>query len=138
MSTYGDEAAGTKIVSTKLVSAKTANAGMRKPSKPVTHRAQVWQRAKTEQRASRAMGLEAGWTIFSYLAAGMVAYGAIGWGIGKAVHIAVLFPVGMVAGLAISVGFVIYRYGRQGSIEPSATGKTSADEGQWKGMTGER
>jgi hypothetical protein len=45
----------------------------------------------------------------------MVAYGAIGWGIGKAVHVGLLFPIGMMVGLAISVGFVIYRYGRQGS-----------------------
>ncbi|HEX6527236.1 MAG TPA: hypothetical protein VF070_45590 [Streptosporangiaceae bacterium] len=125
MSTYGDEAAGTRIVSTKLVSTRIADTRMRKTSKPVTHRAQAWQRAKTEQRASRAMGLEAGWTIFSYLAAGMVAYGAIGWGIGKAVHIALLFPLGMVIGLALSVGFVIYRYGKQGSVEYTAASKTS-------------
>lgn len=56
-----------------------------------------------------------GWTVFSYLIAGIVAYGAIGWGIGKATHIGLLFPLGMVLGIAISIGYVIYRYGRQGS-----------------------
>jgi hypothetical protein len=68
-------------------------------------------------RENRVRGLDTGWTVFSYLMAGMVAYGAIGWGIGKAVHVGLLFPIGMMVGLAISVGFVIYRYGRQGSAE---------------------
>lgn len=71
----------------------------------------------TQEQDSRVEGLDTGWTVFSYLIAGMVAYGGIGWLIGKAVHIGLLFPVGMIVGLAISVGFVIYRYGRQGSAE---------------------
>jgi ATP synthase protein I len=71
----------------------------------------------TQEQDSRVEGLDIGWTVFSYLIAGMVAYGGIGWLIGKAVHIGLLFPVGMIVGLAISVGFVIYRYGRQGSAE---------------------
>lgn len=53
-----------------------------------------------------------GWTVLSYLLAGIAAYGAIGWLVGRAVHVALLFPVGMLVGLGISVGFVIYRYGR--------------------------
>jgi ATP synthase protein I len=68
-------------------------------------------------RENRARGLEVGWTVFSYLLAGMVSYGAIGWLIGKAVHAAILFPLGMIVGLAISVGFVIYRYGRQAAVD---------------------
>ena len=71
----------------------------------------------TQEQDSRVQGLDTGWTVFSYLIAGMAAYGAIGWLIGKGVHIALLFPVGMIVGLAISVGFVIYRYGRQESVE---------------------
>jgi len=64
----------------------------------------------------RAQGLDIGWTVFSYLIAGMLAYGAIGWLIGRAVHVALLFPVGMLVGLAISIGFIIYRYGKQGAV----------------------
>ena len=67
--------------------------------------------------ASRALGLSTGWTAFSYLIAGMLAYGGIGWLVGRAVHVALLFPIGMVVGLGIAVGWVIYRYGRQGQIE---------------------
>jgi ATP synthase protein I len=62
-------------------------------------------------------GLGVGWTVFSYLIAGMIAYGGIGWLVGRAVHVALLFPVGMLVGLGISLGYVIYRYGRQGAAE---------------------
>jgi hypothetical protein len=55
--------------------------------------------------------------VFSYLIAGMVAYGGIGWLVGRAVHVAALFPVGMLVGLGISLGYIIYRYGRQGAAE---------------------
>jgi ATP synthase protein I len=53
-----------------------------------------------------------GYTIFSYLIAGMLAYGGIGWLVGHFTHISLLFPIGMLIGLAISVGWIIYRYGR--------------------------
>ena len=76
-----------------------------------------WDTKETDAAAEgRAHGLEAGWTIFSYLIGGMVAYGAIGWLIGRAVHIWMLFPIGMLAGLAISLGYIIYRYGRQDAL----------------------
>ncbi len=42
----------------------------------------------------------------------MLAYGGIGWLVGWAVHSAVIFPVGMLLGLGISIGLVIHRYGR--------------------------
>ena len=71
----------------------------------------------------RAHGLEVGWTVFSYLISGMAAYGVIGWLIGRAVHVALLFPLGMLVGLAISIGFIIYRYGKQGAVvRPSPRG----------------
>jgi F0F1-type ATP synthase assembly protein I len=59
-------------------------------------------------------GLGTGWEVVSYLISGMLAYGGIGWLIGRAVHIELLFPVGMAVGLAIALGWVIYRYGRAG------------------------
>ncbi|MGH3269866.1 MAG: hypothetical protein ACRDN1_12545 [Trebonia sp.] len=72
--------------------------------------------------ASRAIGLSTGWNVFSYLIAGMIAYGGIGWLIGRAVHISVLFPIGMIVGLAISVGYVIYRYGRAEQVSKTERG----------------
>jgi len=55
----------------------------------------------------RAQGLETGWTVFSYLLAGMAAYGGIGWLIGRAVHVPMLFPVGMLVGLACLGGVLV-------------------------------
>ena len=78
---------------------------------------------RTAAAQGRVEGLNVGWTVFSYLLAGMAAYGAIGWLIGRAVHVPVLFPVGMLVGLAISIGFIIYRYGVQAA---TAQPKTSA------------
>jgi ATP synthase protein I len=78
-------------------------------------------RAREQAAAQgRAQGLETGWTVFSYLLAGMAAYGIIGWLVGRAVHVALLFPVGMLVGLGISIGYIIYRFGRQGMGQQAA------------------
>jgi len=74
-------------------------------------------RAAGPSDESGVQGLGVGWTVFSYLIAGMVAYGGIGWLVGRAVHAAWLFPVGMLVGLGISLAYIIYRYGRQGAAE---------------------
>jgi len=66
-----------------------------------------------DEAVNRALGLSTGWAVFSYLISGMLAYGGIGWVIGHFTHIALLFPIGMMVGLAIAVGWIIYRYGRQ-------------------------
>lgn len=70
------------------------------------------QRDKDLARDGRELGMGTGWTVFSYLIGGMIAYGGIGWLIGRAVHVELLFPIGMLVGLAISLGWIIYRYGR--------------------------
>ena len=77
---------------------------------------------RTARRPERVSALRAGqdddltrgsgYTVFSYLIAGMLAYGGIGWLIGHFTNIALLFPAGMLVGLAISVGWIIYWYGR--------------------------
>jgi hypothetical protein len=51
-------------------------------------------------------------TITSYLISGLLAYGLIGWLIGRAVHLEILTAVGMLIGLGISMALIIYRYGR--------------------------
>jgi ATP synthase protein I len=60
-------------------------------------------------------GLGDGWEIVSYLISGILVYGLIGWLIGRAVHMQLLFPVGMAVGLAIALGWVVYRHGRLGA-----------------------
>jgi F0F1-type ATP synthase assembly protein I len=81
------------------------------------------QRAEFERAATgdgdgnafdRAMPKGMGYEVLSYLVAGPLAYGGLGWLIGHYTHISVLFPIGMLVGLAISTGWVIYRYGVKG------------------------
>jgi F0F1-type ATP synthase assembly protein I len=54
-----------------------------------------------------------GWSIISYLIAGMAVYGGLGWLIGRWTgYSAVLFPVGLLVGLGLALTLVIFRYGR--------------------------
>jgi ATP synthase protein I len=54
-----------------------------------------------------------GWSVFSYLIAGMVAYGLLGWLVAWLTHIPVLLPVGALVGLVFAIGGVVWKYGRQ-------------------------
>jgi ATP synthase protein I len=54
-----------------------------------------------------------GWSIFSYLIAGMVAYGLLGWLVAWLTHVPVLLAVGALAGLVFATGGVVWKYGRQ-------------------------
>lgn len=63
--------------------------------------------------AKSGMGPGAGWEVFSYLIAGMVTYGGLGWVISHFTHIQILFPIGMLVGLAISLCWIVFKYGRQ-------------------------
>jgi hypothetical protein len=53
-----------------------------------------------------------GWAILSYLVAGMVIYGGIGWLIGWWTHLPWLFGIGMVVGVALGTALVIFRVSR--------------------------
>lgn len=80
-------------------------------------------RSRAEARG-RAEGLGVGWTVVSYLFAGMAAYGGIGWLIGRATGIALLFPVGMIVGLGLALTYIIYRYGRAAAGPGAASADT--------------
>jgi ATP synthase protein I len=54
----------------------------------------------------------AGWAIFSYLLAGMLFYGAVGWLVSRWTHMPIIFPVGMIVGLLLAIVLIVYRYGR--------------------------
>ena len=82
------------------------------------------RRDRNAEAESRAQGLNIGWTVLSYLLSGMAAYGGIGWLIGRAVHVELLFPIGMLVGLAISIGFTIWRYGRNAGADGDKDMKT--------------
>jgi hypothetical protein len=42
----------------------------------------------------------------------MILYGGIGWLVGQWTHIPVLFPVGMIVGLALAITLIIFRVTR--------------------------
>ncbi len=71
---------------------------------PRLSRRQAWRRTPVEDNA--------GWSVFSYLISGMAFYGVLGWLVGRATHIGILFPLGMIVGLVLALVLIIFRYGR--------------------------
>lgn len=53
-----------------------------------------------------------GWRILSYMLGGMILYGGIGWLISHWTGIAILFPLGMILGIGLSVAMIIFRFTR--------------------------
>jgi ATP synthase protein I len=65
--------------------------------------------AAPEQPPPRA---DEGWRVFSSMIAGMVLYGGIGWLVGHFTGISILFPLGMLFGLVLSLVMIILRFTR--------------------------
>jgi hypothetical protein len=42
----------------------------------------------------------------------MLFYGVIGWLVARWTHVALIFPVGMIAGLVLAIVLILYKYGR--------------------------
>lgn len=57
-------------------------------------------------------GMEQGMRVLSYLIAGLVFYGALGWLGDHLLGTAFLFPLGMVLGMGLGVYAVIAKFGR--------------------------
>ena len=53
-----------------------------------------------------------GWRILSYMFGGMILYGGIGWLVGRWTGITVLFPIGMILGIGLSIALIIFRVTR--------------------------
>ncbi len=53
-----------------------------------------------------------GWLIFSYMLGGMILYGGIGWLIGHWTGVTILFPLGMILGIALSIVLIAFRVTR--------------------------
>jgi ATP synthase protein I len=53
-----------------------------------------------------------GWRILSYMLGGMILYGGIGWLIGHWTGITILFPLGMILGVGLSIALIIFRVTR--------------------------
>jgi hypothetical protein len=70
-----------------------------------------WNGGRPEGQAASGSGT--GWEVFSYLIAGLLFYGGVGWVVAHFTHIELFLPIGMLFGIALSLGWVVYRYGRQ-------------------------
>ena len=90
---------------------KYGNAAGTRP-KHITYRAQLAEQSKQEAAEGRHLGMDTGWTMVSYMLSGLIAYGLIGWLLARFTHVQILFPAGMLFGIAVSTGYVIYRHGR--------------------------
>jgi len=53
-----------------------------------------------------------GWTFLSYMIGGMILYGFVGWLAARWTGWPVLFPVGMLLGLASGIALIIFRVTR--------------------------
>lgn len=62
--------------------------------------------------AVEASGHDQGMRIVSYLLAGMVCYGGLGWGVDHFLGTRVGVMVGLLFGTAVSIWMIIKRYGR--------------------------
>lgn len=54
--------------------------------------------------------------VLSYVLAGLLFYGGLGWLIGRWLHQSWILPVGMILGLAASVYLIVKRYGTDASV----------------------
>jgi ATP synthase protein I len=70
------------------------------------------------KRPGPGLNASSGYTYLSYLIGGMVLYGGLGWLIGRWTDLAVLFPIGMLTGLALAVALIIFRVTRSGPQDP--------------------
>ena len=74
---------------------------------------QAGQQEQGDQEQAPRRAREAdGWQILSYMLGGMILYGGIGWLVSHWTGIAFLFPLGMILGIGLSVGMIIFRFTR--------------------------
>lgn len=91
----------------------TRNAGRKGSARlsQLSGRGDAGSQGKTPVAPSRTQQ-HAGWIVLNYLIAGMLVYGGLGWLIGYWTGYPIIFPLGMLAGIGLSVGLIIFRFGR--------------------------
>jgi hypothetical protein len=67
---------------------------------------------KGERDPSQPRPPSEGWAYLSYMIGGMVLYGFVGWLAARWTGWQVLFPIGMLAGLASAIALIIFRVTR--------------------------
>jgi ATP synthase protein I len=82
------------------------------------------------ERAPHAAGIDQGMRVLSYLVAGVLLYGALGWLGDHLLGTAFLLPIGIVLGAAGGVYVIIRRYGSEFHPEAPAPRAPAADRQQ--------
>lgn len=83
---------------------------------PVAHSTDSVLSAMEERRGLEQQPVPAtpdGWGVLSYVLAGILFYGGLGWLADRWLHTSWLLPVGMVVGLVAAVYLIIKRFGGQ-------------------------
>lgn len=68
--------------------------------------------------------------MLSYLIAGMLFYGALGWLGDRAFETTFLMPIGIVLGMALAIFMIIRRFGRVGESSDTPDSTTQRRQGQ--------
>lgn len=66
---------------------------------------------RSRDRSEEADGVNQGLTVLSYLIAGVLVWGGVGWLADRALNTGFLTPLGIVAGAAAAIYLVIVRFG---------------------------
>lgn len=72
-------------------------------------------------------GSDQGLRVLSYLIAGMLFYGALGWLGDRAFDTNFLMPIGIILGMALAIFMIIRRFGR---VEESSDSPGSTNQGR--------
>jgi F0F1-type ATP synthase assembly protein I len=72
-------------------------------------------------------GVDTGWSVIGTMLSGMAVWGGAGWLLDRWLGIQVLFPVGIILGMAVAVYVVVVKYG--GEPPPSGGQRTGRTPG---------
>jgi ATP synthase protein I len=87
-----------------LAAGSGRRAGMTTQSRPST--------SSEPDQAPRPPHERDGWQMLSYMLGGMILYGGIGWLVSWLTGITILFPLGMIVGIGLSIALIIFRVTR--------------------------
>ena len=76
----------------------------------------------------KTVGEEDGYRILSYLLAGVLFYGGLGWLVDHYFHTRFALPLGIILGSVLSLYLVVKRFGNAESRQTSEAGKTRQGE----------
>jgi hypothetical protein len=65
----------------------------------------------SDPQPTRSSEADRAWRSFAYLLSGPLVYGGMGWGLDACLGTRFLLPVGLVAGMVMSLWLIWFRYG---------------------------